>query len=143
MTSRQTRPRKPLSCRYGQSEGDGTGLKLRPLGIEKNIGGLQTRYLGLNFGHLASDQGRALRAIDGITALGRKNLADGRKGKTHILGILNERQIIHGLIAVAAVVVSLSPGRDKPELFVIAQLTHPDISRALQNTGRYIEKCLI
>ena len=116
----------------GLPERNGAGLKLHTLCFQKNIRGLQGGDLRLNFGHLAGDQGRALRAIDRITPLGSKNVANLGERKAHALGVLNEGQVNNGLIAVAAIVVGLSMGHDKPELFVIAQCMAANSTPALQ-----------
>lgn len=118
--------------RNSQSLGYGTGFKLHTLCIEKTIRGLQSADLRLNFSHLAGDQGSALCAIDGITPFGGEDFADCREGKTHALGILNKTQIDNRLIAVAAVVVGLPLGHDKPEFFVIAQCMAANSTSALQ-----------
>ncbi len=101
--------------------GNGTGFKLRMLRVQQDISGLQRGDLRLNFGHLAGDQVRALRAIDLVAPLGSKDLSNLSEGKTAALGALNKGQINNRLIAVAAVIVGLSLCHDKPELFVITQ----------------------
>ena len=116
----------------GQPVGNGTGFKLCALRAQKGIGGLQRGDLRLNVGHLAGYQHRALRTIDRIAPLGRKDVADLGERKTAALGTLNKGQINNGLVAVAAVVVGLAMGHDKPELLVIALCMAADFTPALQ-----------